>query len=246
MTTQELKSVTIRVPTDLLELIGARVSDRDTRTDVIINLLRQALKQPIIKTEINISDVEQKISEVNQRVDDLVESLNNVRQQITSLDTKPNNDLAEWIKQIKSFESRLSTVEKTKTNADINGQLPLDLGTKIAVEVADNDAPQVPLIVNTNPITEQSTSSITEVQNELSVKLLAKRLSINSKTISTKKKEKPKEEVYNWLQGKDPDKISWKPVGGDLNERVTGWIPDKDTPSELLNRLQEWIVANSD
>ena len=62
--------------------------------------------------------------------------------------------------------------------------------------------------------------------------------------LSTKKTQLSEQEFYDWLQAKDADKISWKPIGGDLKKRVSGWIPSQDTPSELLGRLKEWVVAN--
>ena len=125
MATQELKSVTIRVPSDLLGHIEARVSDRDTRTDVIINLLKQALELPVVNSDLGISALEQKVSEVNQRIDDLAELINGVRQQITQLDSKPNDYQNEWVKkQIESLESRLSIVEKSKSTIVTNAQLP--------------------------------------------------------------------------------------------------------------------------
>ena len=54
----------------------------------------------------------------------------------------------------------------------------------------------------------------------------------------------PEQKFYNWLQETDPDKISWQPALGNLKDRVKGWIPAKDTSSELLSRLEEWLVSN--
>lgn len=93
-------------------------------------------------------------------------------------------------------------------------------------------------------ISEQSNTVLSEPSNSIQTKLLAKRLNVRSETISTFKKEKSEEEFYKWLQGKDPNRISWRPDGGDLKVRVKGWIPSEDTPSELLSRLKEWIESN--
>ena len=202
MTTQELKSVTIRVPTDLLELIGARVSDRDTRTDVIINLLRQALEQPVTKTEINISDVEQKIAEVNQRVDDLVESLSDVRQKITLLDSKSNSDRDGLIaKQIESFESRLSAVEKNKSIPESHAQKQLDLletdsiKVDITSETATKPIEEVIQVVNTvglEPLTQA------ELADRFGNKKYRSQISVNQRNLA------------KWSKSKDPDGIVWE------------------------------------
>ena len=245
MATQELKSVTIRVPSDLLELIEAKISDRDTRTDVIINLLRQALELPVVNSDLGISAVEQKVSEVNQRVNDLTELINDVRQQITQLDTKPNNDLAEWIKQIESFESRLSIVEKSKSTIVTNAQLPLNLNTGINEEAVKTQSIEDPFMEVTVLANEEILTTSIKSSNSIQTKLLAKRLNVRSEIISTYKKSMSEQEFYDWLQSKDPDKISWQPAGGSLKGYSKGWIPAEDTPSEPLSNLKEWVDANS-
>jgi hypothetical protein len=95
-------------------------------------------------------------------------------------------------------------------------------------------------------VSDQSDLILSEPSNSIGAKLLAKRLNVNPKTISTNKKYMPKQEFYNWLQIKDPDKISWRPVEGNLQDRVKGWIPAQDISSEPLSRLKEWIAANSE
>lgn len=204
---QELKSVTIRVPTDLLELIGARVSDRDTRTDVIINLLRQAIELPVVNSDLGISAVEQKVSEVNQRVNDLTELINDVRQQVTQLDSKPNSDLAEWINQVEAFESRLSVVEKNKSNKSIpesqtqkqSGQLDI-LGSKfINVDFTEEpstkpieDTIQVTNTVGLEPLTQA------ELADRFGNKKYRSQISTNQRNLA------------KWSKSKDPDGIAWE------------------------------------
>lgn len=95
-----------------------------------------------------------------------------------------------------------------------------------------------------NSISEQPDFILSESFNSIQTKLLAKRLNIRSETISTFKKGKSEEEFYKWLKDKDPDKISWRPVGGSLKGYSKGWIPAEDTQSELLSRLNEWLAAN--
>ena len=91
---------------------------------------------------------------------------------------------------------------------------------------------------------KQLASILAESPDKLSAKLLAKRLKVNSNLISTNKKTMEETEFYSWLKKKDPDKISWQPIGGSLNVYIKGWIPADNTPSELLSRLKEWLVAN--
>lgn len=97
---------------------------------------------------------------------------------------------------------------------------------------------------NPKSISEQSNADPSESSNSIQVKLLAKRLNVRSETVSKYKKEKSEQELYDWLQSKDPDKICWQPAGGSLKGYSKGWIPAEDTPSELLSRLNEWVIAN--
>ena len=202
MATPELKSVTIRVPSNLLELIEARVRDRETRTDVIISLLKQALAQPVTGLNLDVSGVEQKVAEVNQRVDDLVESLSNVRQQITLLNVKPNNDRDESIaKQLESFESRLSVVEKSK--------LTVETHTKKQLELIEPDSIKVDLANETQTkTTEEVTQPIgVTVLQPLTQAELADRF--GSKNYRSQISER-KLNLAEWAKSKDPDGIAWE------------------------------------
>jgi hypothetical protein len=93
-------------------------------------------------------------------------------------------------------------------------------------------------------ISEQSNLILSESPIPIQTKLLAKRLNLRSDKISANKRYMPEQKFYNWLQETDPDKISWQPALGNLKDRVKGWVPAKDTPSELLSRLEEWVAAN--
>ena len=93
-------------------------------------------------------------------------------------------------------------------------------------------------------ITEQSSFALSESFISLSGKFLAKRINIGAPMLSSKKKELSEQNFYNWLQDKDPDKISWQPVGGALKGHSKGWTPAENTSSELLSRLNEWLAAN--
>ena len=204
MATQELKSVTIRVPSDLLELIEAKISDRDTRTDVIINLLNQALKQPVANSDLGISVLEQKVFEVNQRVDDLVKSLSSVRHQVTSLDNKPNSDLAEWIKQVEAFESRLSIVEKNKSPTESPAQKQLEQLELIKPNIIEVDSIEEAI---TEPIEKTIQVANTVSLEPLTQAELADRFGDKKyrSQISANKLN-----LANWSKSKDPDSIAWE------------------------------------
>lgn len=118
--------------------------------------------------------------------------------------------------------------------------------SELPSELQNQDKPLGILLSKPEENADQPTLTdlLAESTEKLSTKLLAKRLNIRSETISTFKKEKSEEEFYKWLQGKDPDTISWQPVGGSLKGYSKGWIPSDDTPNELLSRLEEWLLAN--
>jgi TolA-binding protein len=201
MATQELKSVTIRVPSNLLELIEARVSDRDTRTDVIINLLKQALQQPTLKGDVDLSDMEQKLSEVNQRVNDLADLLNDVRQQITQLDNRSNDDRDELIaKQLESFESRLSIVEKSKSTTESHAQKQLELIEPESIKIDPIDETVIKPTQEAVQVTKEGLQPLTQAE-------LADRFG------GTKYRSQISERKYDlteWSKSKDPDGIAWE------------------------------------
>ena len=201
MATQELKSVTIRVPSNLLELIESRVSDRDTRTDVIINLLKQALQQPVLKGDIDVSDMEQKVSEVNQRVNDLADLLNDVRQQITRLDNRSNDDRDQLIaKQLESFESRLSIVEKSKSTTESHPQKQLELIEPESIKIDPIDETAIKPTQETVQVTKEGLQPLT--QAELADRFGAKKY---RSQISERKYD-----LTEWSKSKDPDGIAWE------------------------------------
>lgn len=138
---------------------------------------------------------------------------------------------------LKSIEVQTVNVE-SESQEDSN-HLQLDLIDTVAskedIEV-DSQSSQA--------VSEQSDFVLSEPSDSLSGQRLAKRLNTTTTRLSKNKKELSEQDFYNWLQENDPDKISWRPIGGDLKKRVSGWIPSQDTQSELLSRLNEWLAAN--
>ena len=76
--------------------------------------------------------------------------------------------------------------------------------------------------------------------NNISVltKLLAKRLGVKVKTLSTTKSKKGTDHFYEWSKAKDPDQIGWIP-----ESKTTFTIQDQ-LSSEKLSILQNWIKEN--
>lgn len=138
---------------------------------------------------------------------------------------------------LKSIEVQTVNVE-SEPQEDSN-HLQLDLiDTVVSKEDIEVDSQ------SSQTASEQSDFILLEPSDSLSGQRLAKRLNTTTTRLSTNKKELSEQDFYNWLQENDPDKISWRPIGGDLKKRVSGWIPAEDTPSELLSRLKEWVAIN--
>ncbi len=106
------------------------------------------------------------------------------------------------------------------------------IGAEAANEDSQADVERVDLLPLEAHITLQSN-------------ILANRLGVGRTAISSNKKNMPEQEFYDWLKQKDPDSISWEPVGGDLKVYSKGWIPSKDTSSELLSELQKWVATHA-
>ena len=138
---------------------------------------------------------------------------------------------------IKSIEVQTVNIE-SEPQEDSN-HLQLDLiDTVVSKEDIEVDSQ------SSQTASEQSNFVLLEPSDFLSGQRLAKRLNITTTMLSTKKQKLLEQDFYNWLQENDPNKISWRHIGGDLKKRVSGWIPSQDTPSELLGRLKEWVVTN--
>ena len=173
--------------------------------------------------------LENKFSELSSRLLGELDKL--VEQKISSL----RGELL--LSSPKSIE--VQTVNVESEPQEDNSHLQLDLIDSVLdnkdLEI-DNQSLQ--------PISKQSDFTLSESFSPIQTKLLAKRLNVKPELISKRKKEKLEEELYDWLQGKDPDKISWQPASGSLKGYSKGWIPAEDTPSELLSKLNEWLAAN--
>ena len=144
------------------------------------------------------------------------------------------------------LNSSLKSVEIQTVNLESE---PQEESNHLQLDFIESTLDNIDSEVDSQPsqlIDEQSDFILSEPSESLSGQRLANRLRITTSTLSTKKKELLEQDFYSWLQTKDPDKIFWRAVGGDLKVRVKAWIPAEDTPSELLSRLNEWLSANSE
>lgn len=173
--------------------------------------------------------LENKLSELNSSLLSELDRL--VEQRFSSLHSELLSS------PLKSIE--VQTVNIQSEPQEDNNHLQLDL----IESTLDNIDLEVDS-QSSQPISEQSDFILSEPSESLSGLRLANRLKITTSTLSAKKKELLEQDFYSWLQAKDPDKISWRAVGGDLKVRVKAWVPIENTPSELLNRLKKWVDAN--
>jgi hypothetical protein len=137
---------------------------------------------------------------------------------------------------IKSIEVQTVNIESEPSSESLNEPVKDELPRELLSDPLKSE-----------PLIEAEVISLftlSEPSNSIQTKLLANRLNVKPELISKNKKEKPEQKFYDWLQDKDPDKISWQPVGGSLKGYSKGWIPAEDTPSELLSRLKEWLADN--
>lgn len=97
------------------------------------------------------------------------------------------------------------------------------------------------------PFEELTVKSIEPIVQDL----LARRLSITSKSVGNQKsniyKDDPpdaEEKFGIWSKNKDPDEIPWKAV---KDGRRVKYIPANldELPEELLGRLRDWITQNT-
>ena len=253
---RSLKSVSLALTVALSEYFGVdQKVDRQSSlllTDNFVSKDRfEALENKV--SELNSSLLSELDKLVEQRFSSLCsEPLNNLPKHIEaeaislvselldeSLDRLPSKLLSEPLKSEPLIEAGAISVENELPSELSDGSSHL-IFINPALEKEDlKEEKSIP-----KSISEQSDFAFSKAYISLSGQRLAKRLSITTSTLSSRKMELSEQDFYNWLQEKDPDKISWRSSGGDLKKRVSGWIPAKETPSELLSGLKEWVDSN--
>ncbi|MGL5079424.1 MAG: hypothetical protein ACRDBG_26800, partial [Waterburya sp.] len=69
--------------------------------------------------------------------------------------------------------------------------------------------------------------------------LSKKRFGLSKDALAAYKRKHTQEELSIWTKEKDPDDITWV-----LSSDKKGYVPKDELPSELLDKLKDWIEAN--
>ena len=249
---RSLKSVSLALTVALSEYFGV-----DQKVDRQSSLL---LTDNFVSKD-RFEALENKVSELNSSLLSELDKL--VEQRFSSLRSELLNSLPKHIEaEAISVESSLVSepldelLSKPLKNEPLIEAKAIFVENELPSELSD-ESPHLSFINSVlekedlkeeksipKSISEQSDFAFSKAYISLSGQRLAKRLSITTSTLSSRKMELSEQDFYNWLQEKDPDKISWRSSSGDLKKRVSGWIPAKDTSSELLSRLKEWVDSN--
>jgi hypothetical protein len=246
----ETTSVTIRIPNDILRLVDKIAEDfaegKGTRSQAIITLLKKALDQPMpafAKSMEKVEQMDQVLSEAMEQIKSLRELIEPVRQDVTRLDSAVNDlkiqEIKEIYKTINFLEERVDILDKHKSIS--NTLAPNNIEKEDVNINADNlsgiQSPPAEVFVETEEVMQ-----IIATIKPFSDKDLADRFSLKQKTIGQSVyKFSEEEKFYEWTSQKDPDNITWFPVGGDLDQRSKTWIPSPNTSKENLIKLKEWI-----
>ncbi len=106
------------------------------------------------------------------------------------------------------------------------------------LEKDDKTTDKLP-IPSINPQLELLSEPLQEI-NPFTAKLLGIRFGIGKTAVSVYKGKNSAQKFQEWTKGKDPDGITWIP-----NPEGKGYIPKDELPSELKNKLLEWIEKNN-
>jgi hypothetical protein len=189
------------------------------------------------QSEVNSTDLEEKLSVLKSELKSelLVELTKIIESQIDKpLSESLRSSLIDKIGDVKNDSGSQSNTSGIQLDFIKLGEEKED--TAIETEAANG---------NSQPDIEQVDLLPLESAITLQTNVLAERLGVNRTAISTKKKIALEQDFYSWLKQKDPDGISWEPVGGDLKGYSKGWMPSEDTPSELLSELQKWVATHA-
>lgn len=90
-------------------------------------------------------------------------------------------------------------------------------------------------------LTEPSFDLKSILSNPVPEKLLLLRLGIAAGALNNKRKKNKSSLAifYAWLKKKDPNEIQWKAA-----EEPKCYLPDENTPPDLLKELQKWLEKN--
>lgn len=212
----------------LSELSGSLPSELDKLIEQKISSLRSELLSSLPK-HIEPEAISVESSLVSELLDEPLNEL-------------PSELLSEPLKSEPLIEAETIYVKSETLGEPLDESLNLQL--KIIDSVLEQEDSKRENSIHRST-SEQPNFTLHESSNSIQTKLLAKRLNITQSMLSNCKKKMDEQKFYSLLKKKDPDQISWQPVGGSLKVYSKGWVPAEDTSSELLSRLKEWVAANS-
>jgi len=120
-------SVTLRIPNDVLVLIEGKVaqlSGKGKRSEVIINLLRKALGQPVSEAFSSLEKVEKlehDVKDIATQIKDIYDSLEIVRQRLSVSDEKNQSFKDEVFQKLSDLEQKVSS---SIFNPDLSSSSP--------------------------------------------------------------------------------------------------------------------------
>jgi len=150
-----------------------------------------------------------------------------------------------------SLDSKLPNIEPLEISVDkeIDGKPDSSLQEELSQEHITEQAININIVdksessLDSEPPKQlqliDSTDLLSELKsNPLQAKALSLRLKITPSEISIKKSKFSVDQFFDWLQGRDIDRIRWVTVG---EGRLTRYIPADNTPVEKLQLLKNWI-----
>ena len=151
--------------------------------------------------------------------------------------------IPEYLKeQILEIAHRLDAGEKidldTKSLRERNDYLEgkvLELEKELLNQKQDNEE-----IVTKSKVKEKQGKIDLDTKSKIKLsglELSIKRFGMGKSAASDSKRRKTLEQFAEWSKSKDPDSIAWIPDGN-------SYTPKDKLPSELLNKLQDWIAKN--
>lgn len=257
-------SVTLRIPNEILQMVDSKADllGRNKRSEVIVNLLRKSLNQPIpgITTTLERNEkLEQEVSAIKSKFSEFDEILEVVRQRFATYDNDIEilrNSLTENLNKILSIETKMESLSNINENSkslisDQNlGEIVKDsfkpvseqLSLKLDVSVSDESLNKIEKLESINPESLQFNLDDNNQSFILPLELLAVRLGVQANTLrTTYYKYKNKQDGFTkWIIKKDPNNIPWKYVS-----HLKGYIPDSELTDAQRVKLIEFLYKTS-
>lgn len=186
-------------------------------------------------TDLRLQELEEKVSsllsglnsELPNKIDNLSSQLEFLSARVRTLETTSE--------PLSSLSSKLRADD---TTTSIESQNTSELPSEPLVIPQDNHENLDSLQGKPEPVLHSEPPVILEPLS--STVLSAKRFRLYKDTVRGKKRVMTSDEFYEWTKEKDDDSIAWKYV----ESPKKGYLPADELPSELLQRLVDWIDKN--